>query len=80
MRPIRPPPLLPSLQDEPPSCVRAVHDPHPTPTLTELERAAQRLPDSELKTVILATLADRAPTPREALAWVLSLQARRQRV
>jgi hypothetical protein len=45
----------------------------------QLERAARQLPESDLKTVILATLADREPTPREALAWValLQLQGRR---
>jgi len=39
----------------------------------QLERAARQLPESDLKTVILATLADREPTPREALTWVALL-------
>jgi hypothetical protein len=42
-----------------------------------LERAARLLPDSDLKSVILATLADREPTLREALTWTAALQAHR---
>jgi hypothetical protein len=45
----------------------------------QLERAARQLPDSDLKTVILATLADREPTPREALAWAALFQVQRPR-
>lgn len=45
----------------------------------ELERAARALPQSELRSAILATLADRLPTPREALAWIASLQAQHRR-
>jgi len=45
----------------------------------QLERAARKLPESDLKTVILATLADRDPTPREALAWAALLQLQRPR-
>jgi hypothetical protein len=45
----------------------------------KLERAARQLPESDLKTVILATLADREPTPREALAWAALLQSNRPR-
>ena len=40
----------------------------------ELEDAARCLPASELKIMVLATLADRLPTPREALVWVAALQ------
>jgi hypothetical protein len=43
-----------------------------------LESAARRLPDSALKAAILATLADREPTPREALAWIAVLQTQRR--
>jgi hypothetical protein len=43
----------------------------------ELEEAARSLPASDLKAAILATLTDRLPTPREALAWAAGLQARR---
>jgi hypothetical protein len=43
----------------------------------QLERAARQLPKSDLKAAILATLADREPTPREALAWVALLQSQR---
>ena len=39
-------------------------------TRQELELAARSLPESELRSVILATLTERLPTPREALAWV----------
>ena len=42
----------------------------------ELELAARALPVSGLRSVILATLADRWPTPREALAWIAALQTR----
>lgn len=42
----------------------------------ELERAARALPASGLRTAILATLSDRWPTPREALAWIAGLQNR----
>jgi hypothetical protein len=42
-----------------------------------LERAARQLPESDLKTVILATLAEREPTPREAFVWAVLLQSRR---
>ncbi len=42
----------------------------------ELELAARALPASGLRSAILATLADRWPTPREALAWIASLQIR----
>jgi hypothetical protein len=45
----------------------------------QLERAARRLPESDLRTAILATLADREPTPREALAWAALLQLNRPR-
>lgn len=45
----------------------------------ELERAARALPDSELRSAILATLADRLPTPREALAWIAALQTQHRR-
>jgi hypothetical protein len=44
-----------------------------------LVRAARQLPESDLRTVILATLADREPTPREALAWAALLQLQRRR-
>jgi hypothetical protein len=59
-------------------------DPEPTsPTVLpvgrpELEDVARSLPESDLKAVILATLADRLPTPREAFAWVFALQRRAQ--
>ncbi len=43
-----------------------------------LELAARLLPESGLKAAILATLADREPTAREALAWAAALQARRR--
>jgi hypothetical protein len=46
----------------------------------QLEGAARQLPESDLKTVILATLADREPTPREALAWAALLQLPRPRL
>ena len=42
----------------------------------ELELAARALPVSGLRSAILATLADRWPTPREALAWIAALQTR----
>ncbi len=42
----------------------------------ELEHAARALPVSGLRTAILATLSDRWPTPREALAWIAALQHR----
>jgi hypothetical protein len=42
----------------------------------ELEDVARSLPESDLKAAILATLADRPPTPREAFAWVVALQRR----
>lgn len=42
----------------------------------ELERAARALPASGLRTAILATLSDRWPTPREALAWIATMQRR----
>lgn len=44
-----------------------------------LERAARQLPESDLKTLILATLVDREPAPREALAWAALLQLQRRR-
>lgn len=47
------------------------------PIRERLERAARLLPDSDLKTAILATLADREPTTHEAIAWIALLQARR---
>jgi hypothetical protein len=50
------------------------------PRRGELERAARRLPESDLKAAILATLADREPTPREALAWAALLQLQHSRV
>jgi hypothetical protein len=46
----------------------------------QLERAARQLPESDLRTVILATLADREPTPREALAWAALLQLQRPKL
>ncbi len=45
-------------------------------TREELELAARALPASGLRTAILATLSDRWPTPREALAWIATLQQR----
>jgi hypothetical protein len=48
------------------------------PTLEKLERAARLLPDTDLKSAILATLGDREPTVREALAWVAALQGHRR--
>lgn len=42
----------------------------------ELETAARALPASGLRAVILATLSDRWPTPRLALAWIAALQRR----
>ena len=39
-----------------------------------LELAARSLPESDLGSVILATLAERGPTIREALAWIALLQ------
>ncbi len=48
------------------------------PTREQLEREARRLPESDLKTAILATLADGEPTVREALAWAAALQAQRR--
>ncbi len=42
----------------------------------ELEFAARALPASGLRSAILATLAERWPTPREALAWIAALQVR----
>lgn len=44
------------------------------PIREQLERAARSLPESDLKSAILATLSERAPTVREALAWVALLQ------
>jgi hypothetical protein len=41
--------------------------------------AARLLPETDLKAAILATLADREPTAKEALAWAYLLQARRNR-
>ncbi len=64
------------------SVLRATCEEHLRPAetpLEQLERAARQLPDSDLKTVILATLADREPTPREALAWAALLQLNRPR-
>jgi hypothetical protein len=46
----------------------------------QLERAARRLPDSDLKAAILATLSERRPTVREALAWITILQAPKRRM
>jgi hypothetical protein len=46
----------------------------------ELERAARLLPKSDLKSAILATLADREPTPREALAWAALLQLQKSTI
>jgi hypothetical protein len=48
------------------------------PTRERLERAARSLPESDLKTAILATLAHREPTSYEAIAWITLLQRRRQ--
>ena len=46
-------------------------------TRQELERAARSLPESELRSVILATLTERLPTRLEALAWIAALQRHR---
>jgi hypothetical protein len=40
-----------------------------------LEELARQLPDSPLRSAILATVSEREPTVREALAWVALLQA-----
>ena len=45
-------------------------------TREELERVARALPLSGLRLVILATVVERRPTPREALAWIAALQTR----
>ena len=49
------------------------------PVRNQLERAARRLPESDLKAAILATLAERMPTVGETLAWIAILQAQRRR-
>lgn len=50
-------------------------DPGPADLIRErLECAARSLPESDLKSVILATLAERAPTVRESLVWIALLQ------
>lgn len=49
----------------------------PDPVRVRLEHAARSLPDSDLKTAILATLAHREPSTHEAVAWIALLQARR---
>jgi hypothetical protein len=59
---------------------RVIDNKQPRPAGTareQLELAARLLPESVLKTVILATLAEREPTPREAIAWAVLLQSRR---
>jgi len=43
-------------------------------TRERLVRTARSLPESDLKTAILATLAEREPTAREALVWIALLQ------
>lgn len=61
--------------------IRAVEqagDPGRSTRRATLEGAARLLPDSDLKSAILATLADREPTRREALAWIAALQAHRR--
>lgn len=42
-----------------------------------LERAARQLPESTLRSAILATLSEREPTVREAIAWIAILQGER---
>jgi hypothetical protein len=44
-----------------------------------LEELARELPHSPLRSAILATVSEREPTVREALAWVALLQAGRPR-
>jgi hypothetical protein len=45
-----------------------------------LEWLARQLPDSPLRSAILATVSEREPTVRESLAWIALLQAEHQRL